>query len=322
MKKTILVSMSVLCILLCIFFACTKSESDNHKQGAGEKTASAIKPQALGGGTYTCGSIISGNYTGVTAGGTGTYYAYPYSYIDITGVATGATVTLVCNAYDVPNRVSVYNTAKTSVLATTGWFGNSTVAGPWGANLNTQSQLTITFTKSAGDNIYPLLVETGPKKDSSDAYGVTIYCSGSDQNCGSKPCPNPVVCSCGSFYTDNFTTLNQYHQYTKQNLNLGCVQTGANVQVYCDPISVPNRFTIYDAAGQFVTSTPWLGTATWTGAWGFASPQQPYSKLAQTISFTKNSSGAVYQILVETQTPPNSTYNPSTDNWTAKLICP
>ena len=53
------------------------------------------------------------------------------------------------------------------------------------------------------------------------------------------------------------------------------------------------------------------------GAWGM-SLNNPGIK---TLSFTKQKS-ASYRLHVETKTPPNNSYFPTTDTWQVTIVCP
>jgi len=75
---------------------------------------------------------------------------------------------------------------------------------------------------------------------------------------------------------------------------------------------VPNRFTIYDASGNYIASSGWIGYSSNPGPWGYSGISGPGST---TISFTKSSSVSTYKLRVETVTQGIS------DAWESSVSC-
>jgi hypothetical protein len=121
--------------------------------------------------------------------------------------------------------------------------------------------------------------------------------------------------ACGTSVNGSYGVISSYYTYPQQNLNVGCAANGSTISVSVTALDVPNRFTIRDASGNFVTSTGWLGNAAYPGPWGSSVSNSG----STTISFTKNSSA--YYVQVETLTPPNYNYSPQTDYWSATSSC-
>lgn len=121
----------------------------------------------------TCGSFISGSEAATA------FYIYPDELINLTG--SSDTVSINWNANDVPNRFTLYDSNQ-NIVATTGWVGNQTGAGPWGGNdLNTATNGSLTFTKSTCGCTGPwyfLRVETVGSATLTDAWDATISCTG------------------------------------------------------------------------------------------------------------------------------------------------
>jgi RHS repeat-associated protein len=114
---------------------------------------------------------------------------------------------------------------------------------------------------------------------------------------------------CGSFL-DGQHSGGGYYQYPDNMINLSNVAQSGAVQIYCDAIEIPNRFTVYDGNNNFVASTEWMGYADYGGPWG-SSLNTP---VHQTISFTKQTN--TYTLKVETSPPSNIS-----DAWNASISC-
>jgi hypothetical protein len=135
----------------------------------------------------------------------------------------------------------------------------------------------------------------------------------------SKPLPLPSnqksgnlgTRTCGGFLSDNFNTLNSSKIWNYYLINVTNVANNGTVSVACTPKDNPNRFTIYDANGNLVQSTQWIGYATFPGPWGqsLSTPQATV-----TISFPKTTS--YYKLVVETVTG-----SVITDNWEVSIGC-
>jgi len=311
-KVTILQLASILLMGVLLYVGCSKNGNLQNKNVAVKiaPVKNAVLTLIRTVGPYSCGSYISG-YSDTPVGA----HSYPDATLNFGGVANGSSIKLVCDPLQIPNRFTIYNGA--TQVATTGWIGVANFSGPWGSSLNVPGPATITFSKTV--NSYTLHVETSTPADSTDTYQINVYCIGGDSSCGTPPCPDSI-CACGKVISDSYNTISSYHFYPDKPINLNCRQTGDSISIYCDPVSVPNRFTVYDGNGTFVVTSGWVGLAKYSGSWGFADNTHPFSKPPTTIWFTKGSTSN-YILRVETQTPPNNTYSPTTDDFHATLTC-
>jgi hypothetical protein len=102
----------------------------------------------------------------------------------------GTNVVITYNAYDRPNRFTLY--ANGSLLRTSGWVGyDNTYTGPWGGvgQVNTAAYGTFSFNYSGGTE-YEMRVDVGPWNESnplSDSYNFTIGCP------ALPPTPTPTI---------------------------------------------------------------------------------------------------------------------------------
>jgi hypothetical protein len=105
-------------------------------------------------------------------------------------------------------------------------------------------------------------------------------------------------------------THNGFYTYPNYLLNVqGATDT---VTLTYDVTTKPNRFTVYDAAGNLVVTSGWRGTATYAGPWGTS-----LSTLSTgTISFSKGT-GCFFRLLVESVTDVSTQ-----DAFTVGLSCP
>ena len=124
-----------------------------------------------------------------------------------------------------------------------------------------------------------------------------------------------AVSTCGGALSGSFSTLNAYYTYSAQSLNVGCAAAGATLSVSVAANDVPNRFTILDASGNTAAISGWLGNATYSGLWGSSLSN------AGTATLSFNNTNGPYSLRVETQTPPNSSYPHTTDEWNASASC-
>jgi hypothetical protein len=235
----------------------------------------------------SCGTFVSGSYYGSG------YYTYPDRALDLSSVATGATVTLNCSAHEVPNRINVYSGG--SLVATTGWIGYSTNPGPWGMSLNGPSSKTITFTKGSVNN-YVIRTETVTQ-------GISDYWE------ASISCPPPCCVTSGGSQNGSYTG-NGYYTYPDRTITFCSTATGRTAVVNCVANETPNRFNIYSSGGSLIATTGWIGYSSNPGPWG-SSLNGPGSK---SMTFTIGSTTS-YQLRVETVTQGIS------DSWTASAGC-
>jgi hypothetical protein len=144
-----------------------------------------------------------------------------------------------------------------------------------------------------------------------------MYCSGGvcysppPFSCGTAGCKSGGYSSSG-----NYSTINSYYQYPRITVDFSCLPTGDHINITVSVIDVPNRFTIYDGNGNLVLTSGWIGYANYPGEWG-SSLSTSYNVI--TLPWAKATN--TYQLLVETQTPPNYNYSPTEDYWSATWSC-
>jgi hypothetical protein len=129
-------------------------------------------------------------------------------------------------------------------------------------------------------------------------------------------CTTPGCTICNSSYSGTYSTINSYHQYPRVNIDASCLIPNEHISISCTALDVPNRFTVYDGNGNFVTTSGWVGYAQYPGQWGRSLSTSSNTYM---LIFTRVTSS--YQLLVETQTPPNYSYTPNTDYWSAGIAC-
>lgn len=162
-------------------------------------TFTATKEQA-----YVCGSNITGGQL------SNQFMIYPQKLIDAQN--SGNTVVVAYNANDVPNRFTVYNSDNT-IVASSGWVGTASYAGPWGPTLSTNGSGTLTITKSTagGDQrFYYIQVEHAGNATTADAWNVGISCSGTGGGTGGGTAtwvvtPSTITVTEGNSVTFNVT---------------------------------------------------------------------------------------------------------------------
>lgn len=270
------------------------------KQLLENKSDNEMLKRKTNGATYSCGSSFSGNFYGSG------YYAYSAITIDLSANPTGTIVQVACDQVEVPNRFSIYE--GTNLLVSSDWIGVANYAGPWGTAINIPATSLLSFIKGTS-NSYTLIIETAPQ-GLTDTWNVSISCAS-----GLSPTPEPS-CACGT-YISNSRTGTGYYAYPNKLLDLSCASYGGKyglaIQLHCDPVDVPNRFSVYNANGEIVATSGWIGTANYSGPWG-ASLNSPS---AQNISFMRDGISSFYYLKVETSTLSNAS-----DAWNVSLTCP
>lgn len=291
-KRIVIASMLISFVLLNMM--CSKKE-----QLLDNKSGNEILKRKTNGATYSCGSSFSGNFYGSG------YYAYSAITIDLSANPTGTIVQVKCDQVEVPNRFSIYE--GSNLLVSTGWIGVADYPGPWGNSISIPATSVLSFIKGAS-NSYSLIIETAPQ-GLTDTWNVSISCA------SGSPTPEPG-CACETYISDSRTGTG-YYTYPNKLLDLSCAPYGGKyglaIQLHCDPVDVPNRFSVYNADGQFVATSGWIGTADYSGPWG-ASLNSPS---AQDISFTRDGTSSFYYLKVETSTLSNAE-----DAWNVSIICP
>lgn len=113
-----------------------------------------------------------------------------------------------------------------------------------------------------------------------------------------------------ALYMSGSTANYGYYTYPARTFtlapNTGCsFGTG---QISVQALDVPNRFTVKDANGNYVTGSQWLGNATYPGPWGSSLSTSNPSSATLTIS-----QAGTYSLIVETSAQQYGT----TDAWSA-----
>jgi len=126
-----------------------------------------------------------------------------------------------------------------------------------------------------------------------------------------------------SYVCGNVINQNHTHTgfYVYPDLLLDVRGASDTVSLALDVNTLPNRFTVYDANGNVVTSSTsvsgnvggWLGVAAYSGPWGAQSLSAPTTG---TLSFSKNG-GCFFRLVVESQTGTNTN-----DSFTVNISCP
>jgi hypothetical protein len=121
---------------------------------------------------FTCPANMTGNNAANTS------FTYPDKYVDVFNPAISL-LTLNYNAYDRPNRFTVYDENGNFVIST-GWVGQATYSGPWGPSSTVPAVGQISFNRDPGVTYYTVRVEVAggnPANPTSDSWEVQISCS-------------------------------------------------------------------------------------------------------------------------------------------------
>jgi hypothetical protein len=170
MKKnqTIAISLATLLISIFLINACSKKTEPGpdaalSKNETGNQNLATSRLTSC-----SCGEYFSNTHSGLG------FYLYSDTPLDFSCADSGATVTVGCTYYDVPNRFTVYD--NNSLVVTTNWIGWAHCSGPWGFSITTaQAETFINFTYVPANAPYKLRVET-------TVIGCTGSCS-SDPGC-------------------------------------------------------------------------------------------------------------------------------------------
>jgi hypothetical protein len=326
MKK----GMLLFCVLLLIHVSCQESLVAPPVKAGGSVVGAVSASDANTITRVAAASTCGGSFTG-TYGVINSHYIYPDQAFDVTCAATGATVSVNCTALDVPNKFYIYD-ATHKLVSVSNWLGTANYPGQWGMSLSNTSGQTITFTKASGATTYYLEVETQTPPNASyspatDYWSASITCTcAPPSGCGTCPagyscqgttCQPNCTTPCGGGLSGNYNVINSHYIYPDQSFSVTCAANGATITVICTALDVPNKFYVYDAYHRLVVASGWLGTANYPGQWGASLDNTS----TQTITFPKASSAYIYYLEVETQTPPNATYSPATDYWSASITC-
>jgi hypothetical protein len=153
------------------------------------------------------------------------YYAYPNDTLELSYTTPGTTVSLYVQAYDVPNRFTIYDPLG-YVMASSPWMGYASYSGPWGMSLNTSSTGTLTFTKGNYNNYY-LKVETSTYNNT-DSYSASIGC----------PSPAPQV-SITSIQDANISNI-MINSFNSLQVNLPELSSELGLTLTADSIDFTN----------------------------------------------------------------------------------
>ena len=163
-----------------------------------------------------------GFFNGSFGGNGNPTHTYPIQTIDAALTPQGSIITVTCNANDVPNRMTISDAGGT-VLASTGWFGVSSLSGPWGSSLNTPPTKQISFPRN-NYSTYTLTVET-VFQGTSDAWDVSVSCS---------LAPPPTVLNGPPAYCTNdpraalfVNKARIFNEYVNQDAYLNCAISNA-----------------------------------------------------------------------------------------------
>ena len=121
--------------------------------------------------SFVCGNTVSDSSNSAT------FMTYGKKLFDFNNSADE--ITLSYDVANIPNRFNIYNSDDT-LIATSGWKGIASYAGPWGASINTLTTGTVTFKKSekGGDQRwYYLTVEHAGNATTSDSWTTTLSCA-------------------------------------------------------------------------------------------------------------------------------------------------
>ena len=156
-----------------------------------------------------------------------------------------------------------------------------------------------------GDNTQPLKLASTKNSEAP----LNLKAGNVNQTQGTLILPPGGTGSCGQNYSGSYSGVG-YYVYPLTTLDLSTTVQGSTITVAVNSFDVPNRFTIDDSLGAFVTGTSWMGHVSYAGPWGL-SLNTPES---QNITFTKDLV-STFSLRVETSTQTNS------DSWSASVTC-
>jgi hypothetical protein len=112
--------------------------------------------------------------------------------------------------------------------------------------------------------------------------------------------------------------INQYGSYTPADFHTYptasiCATVSSSVNLDYDAYDRPNRFTVYDSIG-YITSSGWVGTATYPGPWGSSLSTSPTGN----IPFVFGSTSGRYMLV---EAGPADSISPISDSYTWVLVC-
>lgn len=241
---------------------------------------------------------FQGGYTGVG-------YNFTTYNLNLSCVATGASIRIDVEALDVPNRFVVKHNGN--IIATTQWIGSSGCPGPWGSSISTLERSTLRFNKPSSGTVQ-FIIETvthpsqgndnGPNCEPlNDAWRARLGCSCTTTSPPTTPsgsCTNLTKNYQGSYFPNG----QEFYTYDKP-LNFTGMG-GCTITMKFDPLEVPNDFFLQSSPGNTVYGTGWLGYANYNGPWGYSlNKLQPIYK-----TYTIPNGARIFNLRVNTLTPP------------------
>ena len=294
---------------------------DNLSTNANAKIAPGVPVAAL---TSTCG----GSWPTNSYSTPNSLYTYPSKAIDVSCATTGATITILYDAMQLPNRFTVKDAGGVTIASSGGWRGFASYGGPWGPSLSTPLTGSFAFTKAAGVSTYYLFVETlTPSTPNTDTWSATASCTcvACTPSCptgflcqnGNCVCVTNCATSTPSPLGGSYGTANSLYTYTPTpQFTIPCTAAGTIVTVYYDALVLPNRFTVKTLSGTTLATSGWKGNASYGGPWG----PSINTFTGGSLTFTKVAGQSTYQLVVETLTPASGV-TPGTDTWSAGVSC-
>lgn len=127
---------------------------------------------------YACGAYMDGFWATPN-----NFHVYTGYTIDVSAEPVGRLVGLTVTVDDVPNRFTVKDETGTTVAASSdiygnvsGWLGQASYTGPWGASINAVTTGTLYFYKTSSASSFTLTVETQTNATNSDHWSAGVYC--------------------------------------------------------------------------------------------------------------------------------------------------
>lgn len=309
MKKT---TLAWGCLLVLAAASCTRDANDpllssSKVSAVTPATAATIKPNVVVNNCGSCGAIFNGSWS------SNGFHAYSYQSLNFSCLAAGDTILIDCEPLDVPNTFTVYD-GQYNVVAYTPWLGNASYQGPWGSSVHTgQANNFISFILQSPQETYNLAVATCVNGES-DYWTATIQCNAPAPCCTTTP-PPTCVCTSGAAYSGSSPAgLNGFYIYPNQALSLGCAPVGDSVIIDCQPLDIPNTFSIVDQNGHLVASTNWIGNANYSGPWGSSIATLQANNY---LGFVVTSSSNTYYLQVATAVSTSR----GNDAWNASVTC-
>jgi hypothetical protein len=130
--------------------------------------------------------------------------------------------------------------------------------------------------------------------------------------------PSSLRSTCGGGGSGTYPANSGYYTYPYVSIDATCMATtGGTLTLIGDAVEIPDRFTLYDANGNFVATTGWIGAATYPGPWVSGPPVNGYYLNLPNLKIVTipNMYPGIYTLKVETSTGPQA------DSWNASVSC-